>query len=308
MTNTLAVTLLSSCALLLGACTTDLDRSQAAPPPTGSDFTRALSNHYRAMGPNQWDTQRDFSGSEHFSRKALASGRGEAVQPDNVIHNDPVRLETELVAARARLVAALNGGASTRTPSSAARAQAAFDCWNDEASDPYLAGTPVNPATGEPWVAAKVQNCRDSYYSAMTEVDARPALAAAPAPVAPMAAAPVPAAAPAPRQQAYITFFDFDQSTITPEGEAVLRAVSDNIRQGGAADVTVTGNTDRSGTDGYNVALSQRRADAVKAVLVRNGVSPRVIVSVARGETQPLVPTADGMREPQNRNVAVVIK
>jgi len=305
MNNTLAVTLLSSCALLLGACTTDLDRSQAAPPPTGSEFNRALSGHYREMAPNQWDAQRDFSASEHFARKAMASGRGETVQPDNVIHNDPVRLESELVAARARLITALNGGATTRVPNSAARAQAAFDCWNDEASDPQLVGAPPNPTTVEPWLAAKVQNCRDSYYSAMNEVDARP-VAAAPAYVAPMAAAPQPA--PVSRQQAYITFFDFDRATVTPEGMTVLQAVSDNVRRGGAVDVTVTGNTDRSGTDGYNIALSQRRADAVKAILVRNGVSPGVIVSVAKGEAQPLVATADGMREPQNRNVAVFIK
>jgi len=304
MNNTLAVTLLSSCALLLGACTTDLQKSQAAAPPTGSEFTRALSGHYREMAPNQWDAQRDFTASEHFARKAMASGRGETVQPDNVIHNDPVRLENELVAARARLITALNGGASTRTPAAAARAQAAFDCWNDEASDPKLAGTPVNPATGEPWMAAKVQNCRNSYFSAMNDVDARP-VAAAPVAATPMAAAPV---TPVRRQQAYITFFDFDQSVVTPEGLNVLKQVSDNVRGGGAADVTITGNTDRSGTDGYNVALSQRRADAVKAILVRNGVSPTVIVSIAKGEAQPLVATADGMREPQNRNVAVFIK
>lgn len=306
MNNTLAVTLLSSCALLLGACTTDFEKSQAAAPPTGSEFTRALSGYYREMAPNQWDAQRDFSASEHFARKAMASGRGEIVQPDAVIHNDPVRLESELVTARARLIDALNGGASTRTPNSAARAQAAFDCWNDEASDPKLAGTPVNPATGEKWMAAKVQNCRDSYFSAMNEVDARP-VAAAPVAAAPMAAAPV-AATPAPRQQAYITFFDFDQSTVMPEGLTVLKAVSDNVRRGGVVDVTVTGNTDRAGTDSYNVALSQRRADAVKAILVRNGVSPNVIVSIAKGEAQPLVATADGMREPQNRNVAVLVK
>jgi OmpA-OmpF porin, OOP family len=306
MNNTLAVTLLSSCALLLGACTTDLEKSQAAAPSSGSEFTRALTGHYREMAPNQWDAQRDFSASEHFARKAMASARGELVQPDPVIHNDPVRLENELVAARARLITALDGGASTRTPASAARAQAAFDCWNDEASDPTLAGTPVNPATGEPWMAAKVQNCRNSYFTAMNEVDARP-VAAAPVAAAPRAAAPA-AAVPAPRQQAYITFFDFDQSTVTAEGQAVLRTVSDNVRRGGVADVTITGNTDRSGTDGYNMALSQRRAEAVKAILVRNGVSSNVIVSIARGETQPLVATADGMREPQNRNVAVYIK
>lgn len=101
----------------------------------------------------------------------------------------------------------------------------------------------------------------------------------------PVAAAVVLPPAQAPRQQAYITFFDWHQSTVTPEGLAVLKSVSDNVRCGGAADVIVTGNTDLSGTDGCNMALSQRRADAVKAILVRNGMSPNAINTVAKGET-----------------------
>ena len=283
----LAIALLSSCALLIGACTTDLQKSQAAPAPTGSQFTSDLSGYYRDMAPNQWDGQRDFHASEHFARKSMAAGRGEAVPPDNVIANGPgVRLEPELAAAHDRLVAALAHGAPARTPNAAARAQAAFDCWLDEASDP------VQGVEGA-WLESKVRNCRDAFYTAMNEVDGHPVAAAVVLP---------------PRQQAYITFFDWDQSTVTPEGLAVLKSVGDNVRRGGAADVIVTGNTDLSGSEAYNVALSQRRADAVKAILIRDGMSPNAIKTVAKGETQPLVPTADGMREPQNRNVAVVIR
>lgn len=303
MKNTLAITLLSSCALLLGACTTDFQKSEASAQPSGSEFTRNLSNHYRGMAANQWDGQRDFTGSEHFARKSMAAGRGEIVQPDIVVPSVPVRLEPELTSARSRLITAFNGGATTRLPTTAARAQAAFDCWLDEASDPQLVGAPPNPSTVEPWLQSKVQNCRDGYYTAIAELEARPVAAA---PVATPAAAPM--ATPVARQQAYITFFDFDQSTVTTEGMSVLKGVSDNVRRGGVVDVTVTGNADRSGTDGYNLSLSQRRADAVKAILVRDGVSPNLIVMVAKGETQPLVATADGMREPQNRNVAVFIK
>lgn len=302
MNNSLTISLLGSCAMLLGACSTDLERSQAAAPAGGSEFNRALNGHYRDMASNQWDGQRDFTGSEHFARKSMAAGRSETVQPDNVVPNLPVRLEPELISARARLIATFNGGATTRAPATAARAQAAFDCWLDEANDPQLVGAPPNPSTVEPWLQSKVQNCRDSYYAAITELEARPVAAA------PAAVAPAPAAAPVPRQQAYIAFFDFDQATVTAEGMNVLKNVSDTVRRGGAVDVTVTGNADRSGSDGYNMALSQRRAEAVKAILVRNGVSANLIVVVARGETQPLVQTADGMREPQNRNVAVFIK
>lgn len=297
MKNVLAITLLGSCAILIGACSTQLQQSQAAPPPVGSQFSRDLSGYYRDMAPNQWIGQTDFQASERFARKSMAAGRGETVQPDNVVANGPgVRLEPELESARGRLITALNDGAPARTPNAAARAQAAFDCWLDEASDPILIGKPPYPTSAEPWLQAKVSNCRDAFYSAMNEVDAgRPVAAAAPA-------------AQAPRQQAYITFFDWNQSTVTPEGVAVLRSVSDNVRRGGSADIVVTGNADRSGTDNYNMALSQRRAEAVKAILVRDGVSPNVIVTIAKGETQPLVATADGVREPQNRNVAVVIR
>lgn len=303
MKTSLAITLLSGCALLLGACSTNLQQSQAAPSPTGTEFTRDLSNYYRGMAPNQWDGQRDFQASERFARKSMASGRGEAVPPDNTVANGPgVRLEPELEAARARLITALNGDATTRLPNTAARAQASFDCWLDEASDPILVGSPPNPTSVDPWLQAKVQHCRDAYYAAMNEIDAPRKVAAAPA-VTPMVNPPA-----AGRQQAYITFFDFNESTVTPEGMTVLKNVSDNVRRGGAADVTVTGNADRSGTDNYNMALSERRAAAVKAVLIRNGVSPTVIVTIAKGETQPLVSTADGAREPQNRNVAVFIK
>jgi hypothetical protein len=71
--------------------------------------------------------------------------------------------------------------------------------------------------------------------------------------------------------------------------------------------VTATGHADRSGPEGYNMALSLRRANAVKNSLVRNGVPAASIAVVGRGESQPLVPTADGVREPQNRRVEIVV-
>ncbi|MBM3560422.1 MAG: OmpA family protein, partial [Alphaproteobacteria bacterium] len=69
-----------------------------------------------------------------------------------------------------------------------------------------------------------------------------------------------------------------------------------------------TGHADRSGSDAYNMRLSQRRADAVKAELVRLGLKASDIAVVARGEANPLVPKADGVREPQNRRVEIVFE
>jgi outer membrane protein OmpA-like peptidoglycan-associated protein len=57
------------------------------------------------------------------------------------------------------------------------------------------------------------------------------------------------------------------------------------------------------------VALVQRlrRAEAVKANMIKQGIPASAIVVIGKGESQPLVPTADGVREPQNRRVEIVI-
>ena len=68
----------------------------------------------------------------------------------------------------------------------------------------------------------------------------------------------------------------------------------------------VTGCADRAGSDSYNMELSLRRANAVRAGLVARGVSPDSITVVGRGETEPAVPTADGVKEQANRLVRII--
>jgi outer membrane protein OmpA-like peptidoglycan-associated protein len=106
----------------------------------------------------------------------------------------------------------------------------------------------------------------------------------------------------------YMVFFDFDKSDITPQALMIIREAAANARNGSVQRLNVTGHADRSGTEQYNQALSVRRANAVRDVLVREGLSPDQIVVVGRGESQPLVPTPDGVREAQNRRVEIVLQ
>jgi OOP family OmpA-OmpF porin len=75
----------------------------------------------------------------------------------------------------------------------------------------------------------------------------------------------------------------------------------------GNARITATGHTDTSGSEAYNMALSLRRANAVKDALVREGVPATAIAVVGRGEQGLLVQTGPNVREPQNRRVEIVI-
>jgi OmpA-OmpF porin, OOP family len=121
-----------------------------------------------------------------------------------------------------------------------------------------------------------------------------------------LAAVPPPPPPPPPLQRNFLVFFDFDKSDITPEADRVIVQAANNARTATVTRITLTGHADRSGPVAYNQRLSERRANAVAARLVREGIPPSAIVTIGRGETQPLVPTADGVREPQNRRVEIV--
>ena len=139
---------------------------------------------------------------------------------------------------------------------------------------------------------------------------AAPAPAPAPAPVAQKKPEPAPAPAPAPTPppvaRNYIVFFDWDKAEITPEALAILRTAADNARTGNISRIQATGHADTSGTKRYNLKLSERRARAVQAQLNKLGIATEQMAIDWKGELQPLVPTADGVREPQNRRVEIV--
>lgn len=103
----------------------------------------------------------------------------------------------------------------------------------------------------------------------------------------------------------YLIFFDFDRSEITPEAAEIVRSASSAAQGMSAARVEVVGHTDTSGNPIYNQGLSERRAAATESELIVNGVSPVVITTEGRGETDLLVQTADGVREPSNRRAEI---
>ncbi len=123
----------------------------------------------------------------------------------------------------------------------------------------------------------------------------------APTPPPPLPLCPPAAVTPGP----FLVFFDWDRSVITPEAAAILDRAADQYASTGQTSVTLAGHADKSGKADYNVALSQRRADAVKDYMTKKGVAPGVITTEAFGESRPLVDTADGVREPQNRRVEI---
>ena len=114
-----------------------------------------------------------------------------------------------------------------------------------------------------------------------------------------------PAAAPQAEPQRFVVHFGYGKATLDSAGRQIVAQAADAYRNTGAARVAVTGYTDTAGTDEHNLALSEKRAEAVKNELVRLGVPDAAIATAGRGEQDLAVPTPDGVPEARNRRVAI---
>jgi opacity protein-like surface antigen len=119
---------------------------------------------------------------------------------------------------------------------------------------------------------------------------------------------PPPPAPPMVAPPSFMVFFDWDRANLSAQALTTIKQAAGAYKQKGNARITATGHTDTSGTEAYNMALSLRRANAVKDALVREGVPATAIAVVGRGEQGLLVQTGPNVREPQNRRVEIVIQ
>lgn len=103
----------------------------------------------------------------------------------------------------------------------------------------------------------------------------------------------------------YFVFFGFDSSAIDRDGAAIVGEVADDFAASGQTRLLLTGHTDRAGASAYNKRLSKRRVEAVRKALIERGVPESQITVGPDGEGQPLIDTADGVREAQNRRVEI---
>jgi outer membrane protein OmpA-like peptidoglycan-associated protein len=299
--------------LLLSACAAPVGFEIRSKPDANSQvsaFNQALFADYWPDAAFQAGVDDTFS-SDLFAKKAKAANSGSTVLPEEVdtqigpnhkgVHESQVG---DLTDARARLMAFIDRGAREIRPSWTSKAQVAFDCWVEESTE--------RDSRGGILERAAVEACKSDFNTAMAKIEPflppeHPAERMKMFDLMPdQGGPPAPAMAGAP--DTYLVFFDWDKSNLTPEALGIIRTAAANAKKTGTAKIEVTGHADRSGQPDYNMRLSKRRADAVKGELVKQGVPAANITVYAKGETEPLVPTPDGVREPQNRRAQIVIR
>ena len=95
-------------------------------------------------------------------------------------------------------------------------------------------------------------------------------------------------------------YFEFDKSTLTPAAQDNLLRKAEWLRENPDATVTIEGHCDERGTNEYNLALGDRRAESAKSFLIDLGIDPSRLTTISYGEERPVDPRS--MEEAWDKN------
>ncbi len=206
-------------------------------------------------------------------------------------------------------VAALATGAGAQTRVTAADGGNRIDNW-------------VNGTSEYVWKNGTQELCwRDANWTPATAAKGCDGALVPPPPAPPPVVAPPPAAKPVtppppppppPAAATKVTYaadasFDFDKSVLKPEGKAKLDDLVDKVKGINLEVIIAVGHTDSVGTDGYNQALSVRRAEAVKSYLVSKGIEKNRVYTEGKGEKQPVADNKTAEGRAKNRRVEIEV-
>lgn len=111
-----------------------------------------------------------------------------------------------------------------------------------------------------------------------------------------------------PPAASFTLYFQTGTEVLVPESVPLLARIKDELARRPAPEIIVVGHTDRIASLEFNDALSIKRAEAMRQVLVDTGIPSESIITAGRGEREPLVPTADEVAEPKNRRVEIRVR
>ena len=151
------------------------------------------------------------------------------------------------------------------------------------------------------WDAGKIEERRDAFFASLGKLEEVHA-------VQPGMNAPSSEPGQAVESTSTILYFPFDSDSLGDSAQAALKQLVHDVLAAGNVSVTINGHADRAGTEAYNLDLSERRAKFVQKALAQAGVPIKYLHYFAFGESDPAVPTEDGVQEPRNRRVEIFIE
>ncbi len=255
--------LVAVASLGLSACANIYENAKDA-SPTGDAYSQALFTELMAIADAE-RRQEDWTDANYHAGRALAVANGGTIEPTPPEARDlGPEFSGELQSAYSSLNRVLAEGAASEHPGVAAKAFAGYECWLEQAEEGHQADDIVT--------------CKNQFNEAMATLTAEP-----------VATGP------------WKVFFPTDVASVDFEGQQAVSAAADAATANPDATLIVQGHTDTVGSEEYNLELSKRRAQSVVEILNNMGISTDRMTVGAVGESELLVPTADGVPEQDNR-------
>ena len=250
--------------------------------PTGDDYQKALAASYRDYA-EQKVAHYDWATSKYFADKGLMAAYGRDITPEDPAQwGLPGNLVREFNDAREKLIQAVAANRSTQ-PEMSAAAVVAYDRWLE--------------LEHNQWNGAAIEEQRDAFFAILTKLsETHTATVDTPTTTTPV------------ESTSTILYFPLNDDRLGDSAQAALAELVRYVQSAGNVTVNINGHADHVGSDDYNMDLSTRRARFVVQALKAAGVPEKIMSYFAFGESDPAVPTADGVAEPKNRRVEIFIE
>ncbi|PCI39594.1 MAG: hypothetical protein COB46_08435 [Rhodospirillaceae bacterium] len=288
MKTLLKMTVATGMITFLAGCASVSDVNDVAavadlnPVIAASAFNKALAADYAAYAVYEAEQEGEWGHGGAFARKAMRAAKNETVEAEYPtdwagIPNDRIIV---LNKARIHMNDKFARGGKQSHPNFAGRAQGQYDCWVEEEAE-----------------GVTDSDCMANHRAAMWRIqDTAPE---------PMAAAPAPKMSAIP---AFVVYFGFDSAKLDALAKGTVHSVSNQSGESKAKRIVLIGHADRSGDQGYNFNLSERRVQAIADALAKRGTAGASVTKSSAGETSPQVNSGDGKREGMNRRVEILLE
>jgi OOP family OmpA-OmpF porin len=237
------------------------------------DYSKWLQKDYKALTLFEYDEMFDYDSAERFAIKSAMAGAGNIPKPDAVTSRTiDATYQAEANAMYNSIQDAYARGKNYSNPKDMARLQVSYDCWLEQVEEN------IQPD--------HILKCKDFFYDSLSRLKDAP----------PPEPTPVPAT--------LILYFDNNSDVL---GEEEAQKLAEAVRSPLVAhtSIVIDGHADALDSPDHNLGLSERRADAVKRAILEQDPTIMNISIKAYGESEPSIPTPDGVAEPRNRRVVI---
>jgi len=283
---------------IVTACSSSYEKLETLDFKTSNNFSKNLVKFYKEKAIFEAKEMHDWNSAKLYSEKALKAIEGEEIKPQEIDYwNIPKKNVSQIQKSYNNLMEIYNE-AKIIDPYNLAKAISSLDCWAEQQE--------------EDWQIWDINKCRDDFlnsmhliYEKITESNKNENKKSQSQNNINSENGSVSVVTKNENEKImHIIYFDFDKSNLSETSKNKIQIFLDEVRDK-IKNYIIVGHTDTKGTKEYNLNLSQKRALAIKDILIEMGIKKENLRVLGKGEEMLAVPTKDEVKHPANRRAEI---